>query len=267
MRYRSLLVAATAVLLCATTVGATSPELQFLVDNKPVSLPVPAHLENGTTMVPLRVLAEKLGAQVDWQDWGNGTATVNLNTYPHLFSPAPGMGSAISYRSTPQDLQALGASNALTQYLANEQAASLQGNGPAMVRFELLDVETASTCSNPPPEDIAEFCGAGGFRFGARLYYVQLDEPANRATYQYTLAENPLKTEAAEVGKQPANSWYEDIIVDVKPIGTPVTKREGNTIQIEYGAQGWAVDPASKVTKQKVTLTDNPYLIHGSYAR
>lgn len=267
MRFRTLLAAATAILLCATTVGATSPELTFLVDNKPVSLPVPAHLENGYTMVPLRVLGESLGAQVDWQDWGNGTATVNLNSYPHLFSPAPGMGSAMSYRSTPQDLQGLGASSALTQYLANEQAVSLLGNGPAMVRFELLDMETASTCSNPPPEDPAEFCGAGGFRFGARLYYVQLDEPANTSTYQYVLAENPLKTEAAQVGKQPAASWYEDIIVDVKPIGTPVIKREGNSIRIEYGAQGWAVDPTTKVTKQKVTMANTPYLIHGSYAR
>jgi hypothetical protein len=205
-------------------------------------------------MVPLRALAEKMGAQVDWVDNGNGTATVNLNTYPEIFPLE---------QSAPADLEGLGASSALTQYLASEQAASLTGNGPAMVRFELLDM--MPTCGSAPPADPAQYC-PGGFRFGARLYYVLLNDPdpANQATYLYFL---DTPSFVGRTGKQPKGWWYEDIILDVKPTGTPVVTHDGGTIKIVYGAQGWTVDPASKVVKQKVDMLDFPYLVHGSYGR
>jgi hypothetical protein len=46
-----------------------------------------------------------------------------------------------------------------------------------------------------------------------------------------------------------------------------VINRGGNVIKIEHGAAGWAVDPASKVSRQKLTLERSPFLVHGPYGR
>jgi hypothetical protein len=50
---------------------------QAVVDNRPVSLDVPAQLVNGSTMVPLRFVAEALGAQVTYNA---GQNLVAINT-------------------------------------------------------------------------------------------------------------------------------------------------------------------------------------------
>lgn len=48
---------------------------QGTVDGRPVTFPAPAILVNGTTMVPVRVISEGLGAQVHWNQ---PTATVTI---------------------------------------------------------------------------------------------------------------------------------------------------------------------------------------------
>ncbi|OIQ62513.1 copper amine oxidase N-terminal domain-containing protein [Neomoorella thermoacetica] len=47
------------------------------IDGREVTLPMPATLVNGTTMVPLRVISQGLGAMVDW-DQASLTITIRL---------------------------------------------------------------------------------------------------------------------------------------------------------------------------------------------
>ncbi len=66
---------ATAIILPLGALTAT-------VNGQPQSLPLPAQLINGTTLVPLRFISESLGASVDWNP---ASSTVTIQTIdPHL---------------------------------------------------------------------------------------------------------------------------------------------------------------------------------------
>lgn len=265
MRLRRLLGLATVLLFCAGTAAATSPPISIYLDRSELNLPVDAQLVDGRTMVPLRAVAEALGAQVDWLPDGRGGGVVHLTSYPLHFSPPPGTGSALSQRSSPADPQALGASAALIQYLAAEQAASLTGGGPTLVRFELLDLE--SSCYYPPPAEFERFC-ANGFHFAIRLYYSQYEAPEfpiGVAAYERVTEEGGIRVSGVQ--RAPSRSWYEDLTIWVRPAGEPVlTGSPGRTV-VAHGDQGWRVDSASRTTLQTVPLERLPFLIHGSYGR
>jgi hypothetical protein len=63
------------------------PIVQVVVNGKTVSGEVPGINMDGTTLVPLRVVSEALGAQVEW-DQATATASVTLAAQP--VSPKPG---------------------------------------------------------------------------------------------------------------------------------------------------------------------------------
>jgi peptidoglycan/xylan/chitin deacetylase (PgdA/CDA1 family) len=54
------------VVLGSTTLRFTLDSATALVNGAPMQMPVPAQLYGGRTLVPIRFLAENLGAQVDW---------------------------------------------------------------------------------------------------------------------------------------------------------------------------------------------------------
>lgn len=248
------------LLLLPASVSSSGTALTILVDNVPIQTDVPPRIENGRTLVPVRTLSEALGLEVSWiPDRGAG-AQVLVGTYPRVFDPAPGEGRGMDYRSQPTDMNALAAGATLTQYLATEQVASLSGDGPAMVRFELID--TRSLCRFPPPSDMREFC-ANGFRFAVRTYYVELLESVVSPTVaQYQRVSTEGGTSIQSVGKDVHRSWYVDATIDVRPIGV-----EGEADVATFGTNGWTVDWSSRTILQTVQLEGSPYLIHGSFAR
>ncbi len=76
----------------ATAIILPLGALTAIVNGQPQSLPLPAQLINGTTLVPLRFLSEALGASVGWNP---ATATVTIQTIdPHLASLPTVPGSA-----------------------------------------------------------------------------------------------------------------------------------------------------------------------------
>ena len=78
---------ATAIILPLGALTAT-------VSGQPHTLPQPAQLVAGTTLVPLRFISEALGASVGWNP---ATSTVTIQTIdPHLATlPAPGAGNSV----------------------------------------------------------------------------------------------------------------------------------------------------------------------------
>jgi hypothetical protein len=82
----------------ATRITLPVNSRQALVGEKPVSLDVPARIVNGSTMVPLRFVAESLGAQVSF-DVGARTVAIATGTNT---APAPPTGSASSAIKEPE---------------------------------------------------------------------------------------------------------------------------------------------------------------------
>lgn len=262
---RRLLGPLIALLLCAGTALATSPEIAIYLDRRPLDLPVPAKLVDGRTMVPLRAVAEALGVQVDWLPTNEG-GVVHLSSYPLHFSPPVGWGSAMSFRSTPANPQALGANAALIQYLAAQQANSLTGESPTLVRFELLDLRDG--CFYPPPPDLADWC-AGGFQFAVRLYYSEYADqafPLGVAAYQRVNEGDSRGWSGVE--RAPSRSWYEDQTLWVRPVGESLVTGDLTHAIVQHGRAGWAVDESSRSLVQSVELDQRfPFLIHGSFGR
>jgi len=71
---------------------ASVNEVRIFVDGREVISDVPAQIIDGRTMVPLRFVAEEMGAKVYWdetgEDWGFGKRTVVISTKEE-FQPAP----------------------------------------------------------------------------------------------------------------------------------------------------------------------------------
>ncbi|MDQ2798990.1 MAG: copper amine oxidase N-terminal domain-containing protein, partial [Armatimonadota bacterium] len=83
----------------ATTVLLPLGSLQATVNGQPQDLSQPAQAVGGTTLVPLRFVAQALGAYVDWHA---ATSTVEITTQePHLATlPAPPGQGAVTGQAT-----------------------------------------------------------------------------------------------------------------------------------------------------------------------
>lgn len=269
-RRRRLAVVATAMVtvLLATFAqtgvnAATGAPVTVVLDGRDISAGLPVRVERGYVLMPVRTLAEALGASLYWEGSGDGTGIVRVFSYPRTFSPL-GFAAAYLQRSWPDMLGAMGAASTLTQYLAAEQASSLSGTGPAVVRFDLIDL-TAHVVL-PPPDDLTKI-DVDGYRFAVRLYYVQFkDQTAPAFASQWRRVSGP----GASVGSftpEVTSSWYEDVTFDVRPKGAPKYVQTGNVEVVTYGLEGWEVDPASRTELRKVTMVRTPYLIHGASGR
>ncbi|NPV28113.1 MAG: copper amine oxidase N-terminal domain-containing protein [Firmicutes bacterium] len=58
----------TASILWGIHPAFAAPKISVLVDGRRVSADVPPFIENGRTLVPVRALAESLGAKVIWEE-------------------------------------------------------------------------------------------------------------------------------------------------------------------------------------------------------
>lgn len=76
-----------AFLMIATLIPAASASssIKLVIDGKTVSSSVAPYVENGTTLVPLRVISENLGADVSWNS-AKKQATVETAAYTVIFT-------------------------------------------------------------------------------------------------------------------------------------------------------------------------------------
>lgn len=78
------------------TVSLTIGSTQATVDGQPTTLDVAPFVVGARTLVPLRFIAQSLGAAVDWN---NGTSTVTINSRGGSGAPPPGPRPVtLSYR-------------------------------------------------------------------------------------------------------------------------------------------------------------------------
>lgn len=262
------------VLLCALAVllvgasASASGQIHVLVDGHELTLPVPARIEQERVLVPLRSISEALGASVYWFPGDTGSGEVWIDTFPRFFSSPPPAGApAVSQNSRPDFLGAVGASSALTQYLAAEQANSLTGKGPILVRFELLDVQTLM--QTPPPSDLTQLV-VTGFQFAVRMYYVQPTESTLAPpllAFQEIYGPNQTPLRFSPVTPELKGSWYEDVTFVVTPKGQPSYQKTDSGETAIYGAGGWEVDVKSRTLVNKVEMDRSPFVVHGSSGR
>ncbi|MES2459642.1 MAG: copper amine oxidase N-terminal domain-containing protein [Armatimonadota bacterium] len=136
------------------------------VNQRPVSLDVPAQVVNGSTLVPLRFVAESLGANVEYNPAANAVAITAGQVAGGTPQPAPGGGGlgqsetivgtvvAVYADQTPQRMvlrpQGAGSANQ-TIPLANRVAVSLRRNGEDVpVTLARIDVgDRVSVRKNP----------------------------------------------------------------------------------------------------------------------
>ncbi len=76
----------------SNVIGSPSSIIQLIINGTKVNPTVDPFLENGTTLVPIRVISEQLGAKVDWD---NSTKTVTINKDNHTISLQIGNNQAI----------------------------------------------------------------------------------------------------------------------------------------------------------------------------
>lgn len=86
MKRKTIIAAILTLALCVTSFvqekasyeASAQGNIQVFIENKPLSLSIPPYMENGTTMVPVREIAEALGAIVLYTKETNGSRTVKL---------------------------------------------------------------------------------------------------------------------------------------------------------------------------------------------
>lgn len=134
------------------------------VNQRPVSLDVPAQVVNGSTLVPLRFVAESLGANVDYNPAANAVA-ITVGQVAAVPQPAPGGGNlgqsetvvgtvvAVYTDQTPQRivLRVQGNSANQTIPLGNRVAVSVRRNNQDIpVTLSRVDVgDRVSVRKNP----------------------------------------------------------------------------------------------------------------------
>jgi hypothetical protein len=222
----------------------------------------------GHVLVPLRSISEALGASVCWFPGDTGPGEVWIDTFPRFFSSPPSPGTpAVFQNSRPDFLGAVGASSALTQYLAAEQVDSPSGKGSVLVRFELLDVQ--SLMQTPPPSDLTQLV-VRGFQFAVRMYYVQPTESTIAPpllAFQELYGANRTPLRLSPVTPELKGSWYEDVTFVVSPKGLPSYQKTDNSETVIYGAGGWEVDAKSRTLVNRVEMDRSPFVVHGSFGR
>ncbi len=110
-------------------------EVKVLIDSKKVEVdgkvedyPGAAVLQNGRTMVPLRVISEGLGAEVKWTPKSGGGGTVEINT--PWETPVPEQTQSPSWN--PTDTQKEYAAKVFKEFKWNNSTRTLTFNIPKM---------------------------------------------------------------------------------------------------------------------------------------
>ena len=106
-RILALIVTVLMAIMLVPTAFAASSSIKLVIDKKTVSSSVAPYVKNGTTLVPLRVISETLGADVSWNSTKR-QATIETAAYKVVFtidSPKYTVNGVYKTLETPAELK------------------------------------------------------------------------------------------------------------------------------------------------------------------
>ncbi|WP_258361071.1 copper amine oxidase N-terminal domain-containing protein [Moorella sulfitireducens (nom. illeg.)] len=261
-----IIFASTAVLLAAFTamVFAADP-IRLILNGKEMHLDVPPQIINGRTMVPVRWIAEMLGATVYWNE-KEKVVGIEFSLPPELQEkwqyPLPGSGElTLGYlgRETKFILPAV---ITLNDYLAEKQKASLypakdNAPQPVLVRYELLSAGRT--------DGGMWYSERTAYKIVARLYYSEPQAKDGHPPHVIRLYEQELPGGGIAGSNEELNfnrHWYEDTEFIVRPAGEVVVDRDEGAGRITWvqGLEGWYVDEKATQVLRKLELKEMPIL-------
>jgi len=256
-----------AVFFCFMGIALAYQPIKLFINDSEVKTDVPPQLVKGRTLVPLRVIAEKFGAEVNWNPiektvkviepastYGTGISEI-LEEYINK-TPIQLKGGELSLGAIPRrnGRFLLPVLAALNKYLAQKQEDSLLAKDSVLTRYELLE-GAYTTGGMFWHEDTA-------YEIAVRLYYSHFAADAY-PPYVIRLYEEKKadgvhgSVEELTVEK----SWYEDVVFTVRPIGNVARIIEENGGQRKVwiqGENGWYVDTSATQVLKKVDLKEMP---------
>jgi len=258
------------LVVALTTIAFAGNPIKLIVNGKEIKPDVLPQLINGRTMVPVRWVAEALGANV-WWDESKRIVRIDFGKLPQRVQkkwqyPFP-RGGELSFGYLGKRTSfVLPAVTTLNAYLAERQDASLEPvttsqTQKVLVRYEILD--TGATY-NPlmATETNTEHMA---YELVVRLYYsefpVKEDSPPSIIRLFHQKAEDGLHASFKQL--TPLRNWYEDVVFIVRPMGNvaEVVKDEaaGRTTWVQ-GREGWYVDEKATHVLRKAELKEMPIL-------
>lgn len=263
---RWIIFVGTAVLIATFTAMAFAANpIKLILNGREMHLDVPPQIINGRTMVPVRWIAEMLGATVYWNE-KEKVVGIEFSLPAKLREewqyPLPGGGElSLGYlgRETKFILPAV---ITLNDYLAEKQRASLypsKDNAPqqVLVRYELLNAGRT--------DGGMWYSERTAYEVVARLYYSEVQTTEEHPPYVIRLYEQKIPeggiTGNAEELKF-SRHWYEDTEFVIRSTGETVVERvegAGRTTWVQ-GLEGWYVDEKATRVLRKVELKEMPIL-------
>jgi hypothetical protein len=268
VRKKWLVVTGAVVLTLALAAGAFAANpIKLIVNGQEIKPDVPPQIINGRTMVPIRWVAEALGADVQW-DEQQRIVRVDFGELPQSIQekwqyPKPDGGELTLGYLGRQAGFLLPVVATLNDFLAKQQIDSLySGQGTAnqtvLVRYEILDSGRTDGGMN--------YSDAGAYELTCRLYYSEIQPEEGYPPYIIRAYEQ--KGPGGRLGGSHENlkvvrSWYEDVMFVVRPKGDIADVQrddaKGRTTWVK-GRQGWYVDESATQVLKKGELKQMPIL-------
>ncbi|SHE53103.1 Copper amine oxidase N-terminal domain-containing protein [Desulfofundulus australicus DSM 11792] len=248
----------------AATAYASNP-IKLIVNGRETKLDVPPHIIHGRIMVPVRWIAEMLGATVYWNE-KEKLIGIDFTLPPELQKeweyPLPGGGElSLGYlgRGTKFILPVI---VTLNEYLAEKQKASLyptkdDAAQTILVRYELLSAGRT--------DGGMWYSEKTAYKIVARLYYSEIQPEKGHPPHVIRLYEQELPKGGIAGGNEELKfnrHWYEDTQFIVKPKEGTVVERDdssGRTTWIQ-GQKGWYIDESETRVLKKKELEEMPVL-------
>jgi len=233
------------LVVAVATVGFAAIPIKLIVNGQEIKADVPAQLISGRTMVPVRWVAEALGANVEWDAKSNsvkidtkGITQDYINKTPSTLLPS---GGSISMGwLTRQNRNVISAYAALNSYLAKKQTESLSTNN-ILMRYEIIDAGVLG--------GYMDFTNQSAIEMSARLYYSQLPNNQDASVLEFGPGTTNIK---------PESNYYEDAIFIVQPIGGTVV--ENNMKNATMGIKGWEINEGKTEIVNKQDILEVPIL-------
>jgi len=273
LKKKWLVFSSVAILAVAlTTIAFAANPIKLIVNDQEIKPDVSPQIINGRTMVPIRSVAEALGARVDWKSKEVRIATdffEALNKYVEETRPMLNSGE-LTMGWVPSKLEhknSLSAVIALNHYLAELQFQSWNSwsehpDKPVLVNYEILTPDEGGIYT------------PWYYKISTRLYWATFNRNP-MANFELENIEGKT-TRNSFTDVQPVKTWYENKIFEVSPIDGNNPQKDRITYEnnanwnlVSYGTKGWVVKeseqplpqdlPKEVDTKKLPMLFDIPY--------
>ncbi len=253
-----------AVSIFASVAFADSP-IKLIVNGREIETDVPPQIINGRTMVPVRWVAEMLGATVYWHE-KERLVGIDFSLPPELQEeweyPLPGAGElSLGYlgRETKFILPVI---ITLNHYLAEKQIDSIypqkdDTQQAVLVRYELLSAGRT--------DGGMWYSERTAYKVVTRLYFSELQAEDGHLPHVIRLYEQELPEGGISGGNEELKfkrHWYEDTEFVVKPEKGTTVKRDESSGRTtwEQGQEGWYIDENETRVLKKKELKEMPLL-------